>query len=410
MALTMTFRMSALAAFVLATLPVAGHGQTPAQQQPTFRASSDLVLIDTQVVGRDGSPITGLKADQFEVSIDGRKRPVLSAEFSGASIGTSTSAAPSAPTTTGAPATTPTQDGRVVVIGVDQGSFPTSTRASAKEAATRILDRVSPNDYVGLIAFPGNTEIAPTRDRTAVRAAIGRINGLRMESLSTRFNISATEALQLRARTSMATTEVVDRECRREPGQACTQEVINVGTSIADVLEQQAAMSLSGLRGVVDAMGSLPGRKTLIVVSAGLPMSNQPGARLNIDNETARIALRAEAVNINLYVFYMNVHFLTYFSPQYGKINHSIFDDVFLFGTGLEKFADAGGGAFFQIEVDPNPFVDRVMRETSAGYVLGVQAEPGMRDGKEHTIRVTVKQKNTSVRYRHVVTIPRGGL
>jgi len=154
-------------------------------------------------------------------------------------------------------------------------------------------------------------------------------------------------------------------------------------------------------------MGSLPGRKALVVVSAGLPMSNAPGSKLNLDAETTRIAHLAAAANINLYVFYMNVHFLTYYSPVYGKINHTIFDDIGLFGTGLEIFADSGGGAFFQIEVDPNPFVDRMMRETSAFYLLGVEAEPSMRDGKEHTIRVTVKQKGADVRYRRTVTIPK---
>jgi hypothetical protein len=50
-------------------------GALAAQQQPTFRAATDVVVIDAQVVAKDSTPIAGLKADQFEVFIDGRKRP-----------------------------------------------------------------------------------------------------------------------------------------------------------------------------------------------------------------------------------------------------------------------------------------------------------------------------------------------
>jgi len=53
----------------------------PAQQPPRFRSGVELVAIDVEVVGRDGEPVLGLRGDQFEVEIDGRKRPVVSAQF-----------------------------------------------------------------------------------------------------------------------------------------------------------------------------------------------------------------------------------------------------------------------------------------------------------------------------------------
>ena len=53
--------------------------QTP--QQPTFRAGNDLISIEAQVVAKDSTPIEGLKADQFEVLIDGHKHPVTQLQF-----------------------------------------------------------------------------------------------------------------------------------------------------------------------------------------------------------------------------------------------------------------------------------------------------------------------------------------
>lgn len=391
----------------LAAIPVVvgGVGQEPRQRPPTFRASTEIVLIDTQVVTHDGSPIQGLKADQFEVFIDGRRRPVVSAEFSRATGPSSGVAGEAIP-----PGASQVREGRIIVLGIDQASFPASARSSAREAATRVVDRVAAEDYLGMIAFPGSIEIAPTRDRSRIRDGIGNIAGLRVDALSSRFNLSASDAVVLKSRESVATKEIIDRECRSDFLNAvCPQEVIQDGTNIADTLEQQAMLTITGLHGVVDAMASLPGRKTLMVISAGLPMSNRPGSKLNVDAETARIARRAAAANINLYVFYMNVHFLRSFSAEYGKRNYSIFDDISLFGYGLEKFADSGGGTFFQVEVDSDPFVGRALRETSAYYLLAVQAEPAEHDGKDHFIRVSVKQKDASVRYRRIVRIPRNG-
>jgi len=52
---------------------------------------------------------------------------------------------------------------------------------------------------------------------------------------------------------------------------------------------------------------------------------------------------------------------------------------------------------------------ERNLRETSASYLLAVRVEPRDRDGQEHFIRVSVKQRGATVRYRRVVTIVSGG-
>ena len=290
---------------------------------------------------------------------------------------------------------------------MDEGSFPATARASAREAATRVVDRVAGDVYLGMIAFPSGREVAPTRDRAPMREGIAQISGVRADALPGRFNISATEATLLKSRLPGAIKEIVDRECPPfPPNPRCPDQLIHEGSTIADTLDHQGLRSLSGLHGVLDAVAPLPGRKTLIVISAGLPLSNRPGAVSSLDAETARIAHRAAAANINLYVFYMNVHYLRYYSAEYGRRNNTIFEDVNLFATGLEKFADSGGGSFAQIEVNANPFVDRVLREVSAFYLVGVRTEPGDHDGKEHAIRVAVKQGGTTVRYRRFVVIP----
>jgi hypothetical protein len=273
-----------------------------------------------------------------------------------------------------------------------------------------VVERVAPEDALGLLALPGGVEVAPTRERQPVRDAIRRIAGARVDIVKSRFGLSATEAVQLHGRASVAFQEACSRHCGHGCfDQDCRLELLEDARFISLGLEQQAMATVASLHRFLDAMAALSGRKTLIVISAGLPMSNLPGMRLNLDAETERVARRAAAADVNLYVFYMNVHFLRFFSPEYNKPNYTLYEDISLFGTGLEKFADSGGGAFFQIEVDSDPFVDRALRETSASYLLAVRVEPRDRDGKEHFIRVSVKQRGATVRYRRVVTIVSGG-
>ena|SRR6266545_488258 len=52
------------------------------QESPSvFRTAVDLVRMDVQVVAAEGKPMPSLTLDQFEVSIAGRKRKVVFAEF-----------------------------------------------------------------------------------------------------------------------------------------------------------------------------------------------------------------------------------------------------------------------------------------------------------------------------------------
>jgi VWFA-related protein len=294
-------------------------------------------------------------------------------------------------------------------MAVDQMSFPVSAQQSAREAARRVAAGVAPGDYLGMMTVPGDVRIAPTRDRAAIEDGIKRIGGLRGDLKSRQFNLSASEAGLLKSNDPMTMAEVFKRECERQmfSNPTCKQEVKQEAAEIANALEQQGMTAVNGLHDVVDALESVAGRKTLIVISAGIPISRKTGGQPNLDHELARISRRAAAANINLYVFYMNVHFLRYFSAEYGRQNHTIFDDITMFGYGLEKFADAAGGSFAQVEVDADPFVDRVMRETSAYYLLAVPTEARDRDGKEHIIRLNViGARGAIVQYRKSATVP----
>jgi len=393
-------RLSMATTVLAATLVLSAHGA----QAPQFKSTTNLIIVETTVVGRDGVPVADLKADDFTVTIDGRRRSVVSADFvragsaeAGVSQGTPTSA-------TGAPAGHVA--GRIVVIAIDEHSFPVAAQASAREAAMRIVDRAEPGDQLALIAMPGPLTVGPTTDSDVIRKAITGIGGKRVDAPRTNFNISGSEAATLKGRSSMSVSEIINRECKMTDA-SCRQELLEAGSIIADALERQGILTIDGLHGVLDTIAGMSGRKLLFVVSAGLPTTNQAGGRPNMTAETERIARRAAAANVNLYVFYVNVHFMQHFSAATGwRSPSALYDDISMFGSGLERFADSAGGGFFQVEVDSDPFVDRAFRETASSYLLGVRPETAEFDGKEHQIRVSVSRRGVTVRFRRFVVIP----
>ena len=70
--------------------------------------------------------------------------------------------------------------------------------------------------------------------------------------------------------------------------------------------------------------------------------------------------------------------------------------------------AGTAGGAVIRVPgTSPDVAFDRVLRETSAYYLLGVEASEEDRDGRPRQISVKVKRKGAEVRSRAEVTIPR---
>jgi hypothetical protein len=76
---TLTLLFVACAAIGIAPAPSSGSPAGPPQavqkptpsEQPRFRASTDLVVVDVSAISRDGTPVRDLQPEDFTVRIDG---------------------------------------------------------------------------------------------------------------------------------------------------------------------------------------------------------------------------------------------------------------------------------------------------------------------------------------------------
>jgi len=413
--LALTFALAGAAA------PGTAGQKQPGAQAPVFKSGVELIAIDVGVVDRNGNPVKGLRPDQFDVTLDGKPRRVVSAEL----LEFTTSAKPAGPmpAASARPAyssnenpAAPSAPGRLIFLAVDQASFRTAGAFGAMEAARKFIDRLQPSDRVGLVAFPGpGLQVEASRNHEAARVATTKIMGTAdpLRSTAGSVQVRLSEAIDIRGGDPFALTNVTSRECGTLRGidlAACKQQVTAEAAGIGLAAEVQSSRSIAGLQGVIRGLAQIRERKILVVVSAGLPVSDRIGTDLQNAGAIASIGREAAAANLNLYVLHVDSTFFDAFSAANGRApgaDGDLWRELGMMSTGLEIVADSGGGSLQRVVVGADVAFDRVLRETAAAYVIGVEPAEGDRDGKSHRIRVKVAAPGVDVHSRTEVLLPR---
>jgi hypothetical protein len=177
---------------------------------------------------------------------------------------------------------------------------------------------------------------------------------------------------------------------------------------IVMAFESQATASMAGLRVLFASLVQDPQRKTVVVLSGGLLSSDRIGGRPDVGAVIAQMGYEAAESGANLYVLHMDSSFLDAFSAaSTGRIETSLMRESSAFESGLDRLAAAGGGA--RVHVSPggeDAAFNRVLRETSSYYLLGVEPSEEDRDGRMHYITVKVKLPGAEVRARRTIVIP----
>ena len=187
-------KFSACATLVV-TLTAATHpsAQEPQSAAPTFRSRVDVITADVVAVDKQGRPVEDLKPSDFAVKVDGRARPVVSAQL----VRVDRSARPAAVTPSERLISTNigVQGGRRVVLAVDQTLISPGAIAPLMNTASRFVDGLAAADYAALVGFPEpGPRVDFTIDKARVRQAMQGIVGQPAKTRTTAFNLSLVEA------------------------------------------------------------------------------------------------------------------------------------------------------------------------------------------------------------------------
>jgi hypothetical protein len=155
-------------------------------------------------------------------------------------------------------------------------------------------------------------------------------------------------------------------------------------------------------------LAEMPGRKSVVLVSGGLLVSDRLDGRPDpglVARAMGQSAARANAVVYTVHID--NAYPNPGLASRRGIGDMNMSRDRAMLGNWLEDFSRAAGGRRIDVPVGGGEFAfDRVLKETSAYYLLGVEPSDVDRDGRPHELRVKVDRSKTTVRNRQWVVIP----
>jgi VWFA-related protein len=399
------------AALLASSAPLFAQGasapQSPQDSPGRIRVSVDVVAVDVQAIDRNGQPVPDLGPEKFTVTINGRKRKVVSAERIGVDNG-ERSITPSGASVSAL--------GRVIVLAVDCASFDATATKGVIQAVRLFLKDLSPDDFVGLFAYPNGARINPTKDHSTILRALDTVVGQRDLAEVTQFRVRPSEIVDVTRdlnRGGGATLEsVAARECGQDPPDPyCRQRLITDVSGQALYFEGQATASLGMLRTIVENMSRLDGRKTLLLISGGMLASDGAGGRPDLGELGIHIGKEAARANTTIYTLYIETNLTERFSAQTRTSDRSLANwsrDSSIQGRWLEQFAGAAGGTLFTVQVgNAEQALARIKTELTSYYLLGVEPADEDRDGRTHEVSVKTTEPNVTVRGRRWVMVPR---
>ncbi|MGB2714564.1 MAG: VWA domain-containing protein [Vicinamibacterales bacterium] len=433
-------RIRATAAIVVLTVQTVLADQSPPQQaQPkteSYSAGVTAVLVDVVVRDKRGRPVLDLTADDFEVFEDSTRQRIGSfsvverAGGIGIKVGRRISGpAPADGRSTSAPAAASEPDRPTVAIVFD--ALQPEALALAQKAALSYLPMSGDTDArIGVFASePGLRVLQPyTDDLPRVRRAINRVttagtaqqeveaarrqvlnqrlvelDALGLGRETTTFGPDGANAGQAQAIVERQMTELEMRMLR-------TFESLD--------RDQRGFGSADALLAIVQSLAPLPGRKTLVYLSEGLPASPAMQARLD--------GLVSSANRANVSVYTIDAAGLRAEStlsetrreldaasqerlrqnsisrdPSNGPITRIVerTEDMLRLDpqTGLARLAGDTGGFLIRDTNDLGSAFRRIDEDNRFHYLLTYSPSNVEYDGKFRTIAVKVKRDGSQV-------------
>jgi len=386
-----------LLVWMLAMNLTAQEKNTPATQQqaPTarLRVTTELVLVNVVVRDKKGNPISDLKQGDFTLYEDGQKQQISSFDFE--NVNELQMAGAVGPTINGkaaeggtllTPKVTPSleaKDRRLMLFFFDFSAMEPDDIDRAVDAAKKFVQtKMQPADMVAMVSLASSLslDLDFTDDRTKI---MGKL---------TAYSSSGGQGFENGAAGSA--------EGAAESGGSYTADDTDYNTFSAD-------RKLLALQSVMQAVGSIPQKKNLILFSNGI---SQQG----VDNQSALRAATSSAVKANVSIYAVDVRGLSAFPPggqaqsasihgQSAYTGASVLNDLNGNAASQDTLytlaADTGGKAFMDTN-DLGGVFSQVQKDSSIYYVLGFTSTNHAQDGRYRHLKVNVNRPDTKVEAR----------
>ncbi|CAN5653978.1 hypothetical protein BH23ACI1_BH23ACI1_23520 [soil metagenome] len=178
---------------------------------------------------------------------------------------------------------------------------------------------------------------------------------------------------------------------------ACLRDVRMQAESAWRVAHMTSLSSLSALRQVFEALGTVRGDKTVILISGGWPLDQHEET-----SALGPLAAAAAAARVTLFSVFVPGNA---YSASLRSVSTSLLRDQDVQSGPLQVLAHMTGGEFLRAEVGAEAVFDRLGREMAGYYRVSVEKEPGDEDGKARRLNVGVSRSGSTVRAREIFDV-----
>ena len=376
-----------------AMLPVSLPSQTSTDY--TFRAQTEVVLVNVTVRDTNGNFVRDLTGSDFTILEDNKPQKVASFDIENTEVVPTSVPQVSLlknpqPTAAPAPASNPTQptasplkDRRLIVLFFDLTSMQPDEIERATTSALKYVDKqMSPSDLVSVISLGSSLNVNQdfTTDRDLLKKALQAFNaggGQGFESGST----GGTE------------------------GTADTGQPFTVDDTEYNIFNTDRR--LEALRSIAASLAKVDQKKSLIYFSSGMD-------RTGIENQSQLRAAINAAVRSNLAIYTMDIRGLQAVVPggeaqsaslrgvsaYSGQATLNQFNSNFQTQETLVTLAGDTGGKAFLDSNDFSKVFSQVQQDTSTYYMLGYHSTNTSRDGRFRKITVRLNRPGLKLDYR----------
>lgn len=388
---------------VAIALTLAGEQSPPQSPVQPFKSSVDVVRVDVSALDGNGRPIPDLTAEDFELRVDGRRRPIVSAQFLAVPSDSNT---PHAPDPDHYSSNAQAVGGRLIMIAVDRTSIAFGRAKAALEAASRFVGSLNRADRVALATIPEGPQVNFTADHALVQRLLLKIEGTAVSNLGRR-NIGIADALEFDRRNDSAIAMITERECgvpnlggNQRSGSSevlvCQNDVKSEALLVASDARARARQSIAGLQGLLEGFPPSQTPKILAYISEGLVTQGEPSQLPWLDDKAA-------AAHVTIYPLLLEG---SEFDASQSRPPANRLADRAVQEQGLAILAQATGGDLFRMISNSDSAFQRLSAELSGYYLLGFEPDARDRSGRPHAISVDVRRRGVTVRSRRQFTIP----
>ncbi|MBO0722629.1 MAG: VWA domain-containing protein, partial [Blastocatellia bacterium] len=377
--------------------PAQGTQGSPQGQEGVVHITTQLVQIDAVVTDRKGEHVDDLKADDFELTVDGKHEALTYFNLVKLPEPKPPEAKPKTPGSAVPPTTMPTKMiapedvKRTVAFVIDDLGLSFESTTYARRALKKFVDeQMQDGDLVGIIMTGRGLGALQqfTSDKRILYRAIEKMawnpysrNMLPSFGSTDGGNDPGSQASQ-------------DAEDRFEDFQ---ETVFSVGT-------------LGALNFVVRGLRELPGRKVAILISDGFRLFGRNNDNTQVLDNVRRLTDLANRSSVVIYSIdakglqplvptaadRMGATTGPQFADQIRRASQSNLDSQ----EGLSYLAGETGGFAVLNNNDVNYGIQKALRDTQSYYLVGFDPEDEKFDSKYHKIKLKVKRPGLQVRTR----------